>query len=351
MNAYCTKETCQNLCAALVRWREDFQGEDYRRERLKRWQLLGPFKRAEISLRYVTDRVVPVAEGFDLWLLDLWLFAAGELSHELLGFVVPAGLNELPLPQGRGPLVWPEIRKGARGAQTVLLLASAEALAQLVVLQFIAPDHLFRYKALLPRLLSLRAASVINIWRSDSELLAQLLLLALRQEVGDSSCWEALRGMLCGGRDDDADTDGAISFAWDHFLVPYGSIFGYLKKLRYWLRRGRQWPGDVLKEAISLGVNPNTIYLWRRQGLSDEAKKARAKALCERRGRAQRDRELADKWGTSYHAARMRIARMFKRPPCPICDKPVIAPGRKRYCSDDCFQEARRRKRQTKGEQ
>jgi len=320
--------TFGRLADLLDRWATDFAQEEYRKKRVQRvGNMLQQERlyRDSIHVRLLTDRVVPIGEGLEAWLLDLWLLLprpSVNLSHALQILVVPEGLKMLPLPQDKYPLspVYDERNK----TMTSVLSQAMVPLVPHVRFQAIASDGVSDFCGR-PCFGSLpwNAHTSVRIFPRPKRkhLLAQLLLLGIRQG-GDMKFhrWLVEYGNRGVPREVHEFVPAAVNHAITHYLIPSGNLGRYLTKVAIGMAQMGNPPADILEEAFRLKVSPRTVYRWR--SLYSEARpedevlsrcEERAGQLREKRLRTELARLVAQRKRTTYDAIRKRIKRRLAK--------------------------------------
>ena len=304
----------ERLASALGQWAADWARQEYRQERVNRWLEFGKsrqLRRDQLHVHYLSDRQVALGDALEAWLCDLWLCvplprADGELEHSLWCCVYPAGLERMPVPEEEhGPLALVG-SDGATGAYYLRIAKGAEP----PLFSCVVPDTLAPFK---------RSRQVSGWWRVRSQtspekhdLLAQLCLLALRQGAGSDGVYKwllnwAKRGAPPGVRQ---YLEPAVSHAVDHFVVPVGGLWRYLRRVARGLAQEGEPPQEVRAEAGRHEVSIRTIYRWKKKGANAALQAA---ALDRRRKSAKLADDLAEKKGISKDAARKRIARRLRK--------------------------------------
>lgn len=325
--------TFGRLADLLDRWATDFAQEKYRKKRVQRvGHMLRQerLSRSSLHFRFLTDRVKPIGEGLEAWLLDLWLLFPRPslgLSHGLQVQVVPEGLKMLPLPRGEYPLspVYDERNKN-------MILKTPPAMAPLephVRFQVFIPDEVPHFQGR-PYfgLLSWNVSASVRLFPKPKRehLLAQLLLLGIRQGAGDMKFPHWLveygkRGVNKGGSKGVYEfLPDAVSHATTHYLVPLGNLRKYLVKVARGMVQMGNPPAGILEKASRLQVSPRTVYRWRsfyRESRPEDEVSSwceeKAGQLREKRLRAELARLVAQRKQTSYDAIRKRIQRRLAK--------------------------------------
>lgn len=308
------------LADALLRWANNFTTEAYQAQRLEElWELVRRkrLRRDYIHIRVLTDRVVPLGDGLEGWLLDVWCLSPLPeltLSHGLQVYIYPEGLEELPVPSWEAPftpgLLWYDegtstMRWAIRGNP---LEPPSSLCYQCFVPGSVSGYRGRRWKNAWPR----ETRSSVRLWlgMSRNDLLAQLLLLALRQGVGSEEARERLvaygeRAVRAWVRE---WIPAAVDHAVLHFLLPVGSLHWYIGKVAQGMAQEGKPPRLVREEAARFDASVRTVYRWRCGHRAEELPEL-ADNLKRKRRKVALARYLAQREGISYNAARMRIRR------------------------------------------
>ena len=300
----------ERLASALARWAKDWERQDYRQERVNRWLEFAKrqqLRRDHLHVHYLSDRQVLLGDALEAWLCDLWLFIPlpggnGEPGRGLWCCVYPAGLERMPVPEHEhGPLALME-SDAATGARYLRIAKGAES----PQFSCFVADALSPFKRSPQAIRWSRVRS--QVAPSQSDLLAQLCLLALRQEVADDDVYKWLVNWAKQRAPHKVQPylESAVSHAVGHFILPLGSLKGYLRRVARGLAQEGQAPEEVRAEADQHGVSVRSIYRWREKG-ADAA--LQAQTLDRRRKYAALAGYLAEKEGIARDAARKRIAR------------------------------------------
>ncbi len=304
----------ERLASALGQWAEDWARQEYRQERVNRWLEFGKsrqLRRDQLHVHYLSDRQVALGDALEAWLCDLWLFvplprADGELEHGLWCCVYPAGLEKMPIPEHEHEPLSLVGSDGATGADYLRIAGGAG----LPLFTCFVADAVSPFK---------RSRQAVGWWRvrsqvspSKRDLLAQLCLLALRQGAAGDDVYTwlvnwASRGAPSGVR---PYRESAVAHAVNHFILPRGSLWRYLRHVARGLAQEGQPPEEVRAAAGGYKVSVRTIYRWQAK---DADAALQAAALDRRRKSAKLADYVAEKKGISKDAARKRIARRLRK--------------------------------------
>ena len=322
------KSTLIKLADALVDWRRRWEQRSYRERRVRTLVnvlLSERLRKDQWHLRYLLDSVIPLGDGLNAWLFDHWLYVyPHSLAHGLLVHVYPVSVRQphshfpsgvFPFPQPIEKCIDPLYEK-----HTFMLIAPPTPGQATIIPAFrcFLPDW-----SGMPRfhgrrtMLPVQTKTTVRLGGNRDDLLAQLLLLAIRQQFAgaqdDLEVWQWLEAYgkrrLPGWAQDFVLP--AVHHAVHHFKVP-ASLRRYLHRVAKGMAQEGAPPRHIQEEAYRLGVSPRTIYNWRRQALSPEQMQARARELDAGRKSADLARELAGELGITYNAARMRISRRMR---------------------------------------
>jgi hypothetical protein len=308
------------LADALLRWADSFATDTYQARRLAEFWALVQGKRLRwnyIHIRVLTDRIVPLGDGLEGWLLDLWCLSplsTPALSHGLQVFVYPEGLQQVPVPSYEGPFALGLVRyyEGTSTIRWVIedtpVQPSPSPYYQCFVPGSVSGYRGRRWKNAWPW--EQRSSVRLRPGMSRNDLLAQLLLLALRQGVGDEEIHRRLveygrKGMPTRAR---PLVPAAVDHAVLHFLLPVASLRWYIGKVARGMAQEGKPPRLVREEAARLDASVRTVYRWRR-GYRAEELPALADNLKRKRRKVALARYVAQRQGISYDAARMRVRR------------------------------------------
>jgi hypothetical protein len=273
---------------------------------------------------------VPLGDGLEGWFLDVWCLTplpqlavdhglqAHEVDHGLQVFVYPEGLPEVFVPKYEGPfnpnLLWYE--EGTSSMRWVIEDSPSE-LSPSPRYQCFVPGSVPGYRGRRWQKAWLREARSslrLQSGMSRDDLMAQLLLLALRQGVGSEEARKWLvayseRAVPAWARELVPD---AVDHAVVHFLIPVGSLRRYIGKVAVGMAQEGQPSIDVQQEAVRFDASVRTVYRWRSEDPSREFS-ALAENLKTKRVKIKLAQRLAEKEAISYDAARMRIRRRLAR--------------------------------------
>jgi len=313
-----------HLADTLLRWAASFDTREYRARRLMGlWTLLRHkrLRQNYLHIRVLTDRVAPLGDRMEGWLLDIWCLDTLPpltLSHGLQVYICPEGLQELPVPSYEGPFA-PGLLcydEGTSSMRWVIENSPSEPPPS-PYYQCFVPGSVHGYRGRRWQKAwpwEQRSSIRLRPGMRKDDLLAQLLLLALRQGVSSEEARQWLvkyseRAIPAWARELAPD---AVDHAVVHFLLPVGSLRRYIGKVARGMAQEGEPPLLVQQEAGQLEASVRTVYRWRAKHGAEE-RRALAENLKRKRGMAELARYSAQREAISYNAARLRIRRRLTR--------------------------------------
>jgi hypothetical protein len=266
-----------------------------------------------MDVRFVEDRRFPLVDGLEAVLLDHWAFSPEmkALAHGLMVLVCPVGLDRLPLPVSNDARPLDDDR---RAGETYFVLPRDEGGMEKIKLQWFVADTLVYVRPRLKRQRRFARPTTVRLSGhiKEDELLAQLILTALRSGADDSEAFEWLvnwaRDITPSPARDYARA--AVDHAILNFISPVGTLRRYLRRVARGIAREGQVSADVLEQASQTGTSPRSIYRWRKQGADAPLMGER---LRQKRLKSELARQVATKKQIKVDAARMQIERRLNR--------------------------------------